>query len=84
MTAFGKTMFNLMLAVGLASVPLFIQNTRASVLRVRETEFVEAAIALGVPGYKIMFKHILPNCLSPIVVLATLRDCKRYRVGVRS
>lgn len=72
-TAFGKTMFNLMLAVGLASVPLFIQNTRASVLRVREQEFVEAALAVGTPGYKIMFKHILPNCLSPIIVLTTLR-----------
>lgn len=72
-SALGANIINLMLAVGITSVPQFVRVTRASVLTVRSQEYVEAARAAGIPEYKIIFFHILPNCLSPIIVQATLR-----------
>ena len=72
-SALGANTFNLMLAVGVTSVPQFVRITRASVLTVRNQEFVESARALGVSEWKIIFYHVLPNCLSPIIVQTTLR-----------
>lgn len=69
----GRTTGNLMLAVGIAAVPQFTRITRASVLTVKNEEYVEAARALGKTDLYIIFKHILPNCLSPIIVQTTLR-----------
>jgi len=60
------------LSVGLASIPRFSRLTRGSVLSVKEAEYVEAARVIGQSSTKILLKHILPNCLAPIVVLATL------------
>jgi peptide/nickel transport system permease protein len=60
------------ISVGLASVPRFALLTRGSVLSVREEEYVEAARVIGQGRFKILIKHILPNCLAPILVLATL------------
>ena len=72
-SALGPTTLNLMLAVGFTSVPQFVRVTRASVLPVRNQEYVEAARAVGITEGKIIFTHILPNCLSPIIVQTTLR-----------
>ena len=69
----GRTTVNLMLAIGIAAVPQFTRVTRASVLTVKSQEYVEAARALGKTDMYIIFKHILPNCLSPIIVQTTLR-----------
>lgn len=69
----GQSIFNLMLAVGIVSVPQFVRITRASVLTVRNQEYVEASKAIGLTNRKIIFKHILPNCMSPIIVQTTLR-----------
>lgn len=69
----GRTTFNLMLAIGIAAVPQFTRVTRAAVLTVKSEEYVEAARALGKSDAYIIFKHILPNCLSPIIVQTTLR-----------
>lgn len=69
----GTSVFNLMLAVGISSVPQFIRITRASVLTVRNQEYIEAARAIGKKNDYIIFHHILPNCLSPIIVQTTLR-----------
>lgn len=69
----GRTTGNLMLAVGIAAVPQFTRITRASVLTVKNEEYVEAARALGKTDLYIIFRHILPNCLSPIIVQTTLR-----------
>lgn len=69
----GRTTANLMLAIGIAAVPQFTRVTRASVLTVKSQEYVEAARALGKNDLYIIFKHILPNCLSPIIVQTTLR-----------
>lgn len=71
--ALGQNTFNLMLAIGLTSVPQFVRITRVAVLTVRDQEFVEASRAIGLSKGKIIFVHILPNCLSPIIVQTTLR-----------
>lgn len=69
----GGNTINLMLAVGISSVPQFVRITRAAVLTVKNEEYVEAARALGKTDPYIVFRHILPNCLSPIIVQTTLR-----------
>jgi peptide/nickel transport system permease protein len=71
-TFLGPSLMNAMLAVGITFVPQFARVTRANVLSVREKEFVEAARTIGVPTLTTMFKHILLNCLSPIIVQLTL------------
>jgi peptide/nickel transport system permease protein len=72
-TALGANTVNLMIAVGVTSVPQFVRVTRAAVLTVRTQEYVEAARAIGRSEPAIIFFHILPNCLSPIIVMVTLR-----------
>ena len=79
--AFGSNTWVLMLAVGLVSVPAFARVARASVMTVRDMEFVEAARAVGVSNVRIMFTHILPNALAPIVVQATMRVGSAIIVG---
>ena len=71
--ALGPGLFNLMLAAGISSVPQFARIVRASVLSLKEREFVEAALALGSSSGRVMFRHLLPNCLAPIIVQSTLR-----------
>lgn len=71
--ALGSSMLNLMIAIGLASMPTFARIVRASVLSVKDQEFVEAARAIGAKNNHIILHHIMPNCLSPIIVQATLR-----------
>jgi len=72
-SALGPGTFNLMIALGVYSVPFFARVVRGSVLSVREMEYVEAAKAIGQSNFFIVFSHILPNCVGPILVLATLR-----------
>jgi peptide/nickel transport system permease protein len=72
-SALGKSTLNLMLAVGIASTAPFVRVARAAVLVVRGEEYVEAARAIGQPDWKIILVHILPNCISQIIVQATLR-----------
>lgn len=69
----GTSIFNLMLALSISTVPVMTRITRASVMVVRNNDFVESARAIGAPTYKILLKHVLPNCFSPILVQATLR-----------
>ncbi len=71
--ALGTGLLNLMLAAGISSVPQFARIVRASILSLKEREFVEAALALGSRSGRIMFRHLLPNCLAPIIVQSTLR-----------
>ena len=70
--ALGPGLANLMIAVGIAAIPGYARIVRASVLSIRDMEFVEAAQASGSSAPRIIFKHILPNCLAPIIVQATL------------
>jgi len=71
-TIIGVGLEGAVISVGLASIPRFARLTRGSVLSVKEKEYVEAARVIGQNRLKILTKHILPNCLAPIVVLSTL------------
>lgn len=59
-------------AVSVVSIPVVARQVRASVLQVRTLDYVTAARALGLPAGRILWRHVLPNCLAPILVLATL------------
>jgi len=72
-SALGPSTLNLMLAIGITSIPQFVRITRASVLMVRNQEYVESCRAIGLSQARIIAFHILPNCLSPIIVQTTLR-----------
>lgn len=72
-SAFGKSTLTLMVAVGVSSICTFCQVTRAAVLTVRNNEYIEAARAIGMTNWQILFAHILPNCLAPIIVQTTFR-----------
>lgn len=69
----GPGLFNAMIAVGIASLPSYSRLARGQTLSVKENEYVQAAIALGCSNTRIIFKHILPNIMGPIIVYATLR-----------
>jgi peptide/nickel transport system permease protein len=71
-TILGPSITNLMIAVGIVYVPQYARLARSSVLALRDTEFVEAARALGVRTPAILARHILPNILTPLLVQATL------------
>lgn len=68
----GPGLMNVMIAVGIASIPTYARIVRASVLSIREQEFVESARAIGENDFSIIFRYILPNSLAPIIVQATL------------
>ena len=70
--ALGTGLVNLMIAVGISSVPTYARIVRASVLTIREEEYIEAARASGTSNTKIITKHILPNCVAPVIVQVTL------------
>ena len=72
-SALGANTINLMISVGVTSIPSFTRITRASVLTVRNQEFVEAARAIGRSEPAIIFGHVLPNGLSPVIVQTTMR-----------
>ena len=70
--ALGAGLVNAMIAIGIVNIPYFARQVRSSVLSVREQEFVEAAKAVGTSDLRIMFRHILPNCMAPIIIRATM------------
>ena len=68
----GPGLYNMMVAVGISTTPQYARIIRGSVLSLRGQEFVEAAKAVGSSDTRIIMKHILPNCLAPIIVQSTL------------
>ncbi len=68
----GPSLENAMLAIAIVSMPTYARVVRATVLSVREADYVEASRALGASGFDILFRRILPNALPPLIVLATL------------
>jgi peptide/nickel transport system permease protein len=68
----GPSLSNALIAVTLPWWPWYTRLMRSQVLSIKEMQFVESARAVGVSRWRIMFRHILPNCLSPIIVQATL------------
>ena len=69
----GTSMASLLIAMALGSFAGFARIARASIMTVRDMEYVESGYAIGLPTWKIILKHIIPNCLSPIIVQTTLR-----------
>ncbi|MGF6952532.1 peptide/nickel transport system permease protein [Neobacillus sp. B4I6] len=72
-SALGPGLINVTIAVGAFSVPLFARIVRGSTLEVKRLEYIDAIRSLGANDFIIIFKHILPNILSPIIVQGTLR-----------
>ncbi len=69
----GNSIFNLILVLGLSDWVTYARTIRGSVLSLKQKEFVEASRAIGTPHRVILFRHILPNVVSPLLVLGTLR-----------
>jgi peptide/nickel transport system permease protein len=70
--ALGPGLVNVMIAVGVRSMPMYVRVVRGQVLSLKEREFVTAAEAIGVGDSGRLFRHILPNCIGPIIVQATI------------
>ncbi len=70
--ALGASLTNLMIAVGLVTIPGYARQVRASVLQVKAEDYVTASRALGARPLRILAGTVLPNCLAPLLVLATL------------
>jgi peptide/nickel transport system permease protein len=68
----GPGLFNAMLAVGIVAIPTYARIARATVLSENEKDYVMAARAIGVSSSRILWRHILPNILSPLIVTASL------------
>lgn len=68
----GPSLINAMLAIAIAQVPHYVRIMRASVLAEKENDYVTAEKSLGASHIELMFKSILPNCLAPLIVQATL------------
>ena len=68
----GPSLGNAMIAIGVTATPLFIRLTRGQTLSVVKEDYVEAARAVGNPGWRIALRHILPNVMPALLVQATL------------
>jgi len=68
----GPGLRTVIIAVGITQIPLATRITRSVVLSLKETQFVEAARSLGAPAWRIMLRHVAPQCIAPILVIATL------------
>lgn len=71
LTVIGPSKWGIVLALGLAYAPSVARVVRGSVLSLREREFIEASRALGNSELYTLWRHVLPNCVSPLTVLAT-------------
>jgi peptide/nickel transport system permease protein len=70
--ALGGGLMNMLIAIGLSAMPQYCRTLRAEILKIREQEFIEAARAAGASDLSIIIRHILPNCLAPLIVRVTM------------
>lgn len=70
--ALGGSLMNLMLAISISSIPSYARVVRGSVMTVKGVDFVEATRSVGASNRRLIFRHMLPNALAPIIVQATL------------
>jgi peptide/nickel transport system permease protein len=68
----GNTTSNVIIAIAVAYIPYFIRLSRGEILKARELDYADAARCVGNPDWRIMYVHLLPNCLTPSLVQATL------------
>ncbi|MBI3240941.1 MAG: ABC transporter permease [Chloroflexi bacterium] len=71
-TVLGQGLINALLAIGFVSIPVYARIVRASVLQVKELDYVAGSRALGASPLRIVLAHILPNALTPLIVQGTL------------
>ncbi len=71
MGAMGPSMVNVIVALGIVYTPRVARVVRSFILTVRESQYIEAAKSIGAKDVRILFRHILPNCISPLVVQAS-------------
>lgn len=71
-TILGQSLTNAIIAVSIVYIPQYARILRASVLTIREQDYVTAARAIGASDFRILTRAILPNCLAPLIVQATL------------
>ena len=71
MASLGPSVLNVVIAIGVVYAPRVARVVRGSVLVIRETSYVEAARALGASDAALLARHVLPNCLSPVIVQAS-------------
>lgn len=72
MAVLGRGVENAIIAIGIVSIPEYARIVRGSVLSVKENEYVQAARAIGNNDLQIIFRHIMPNVMAPVIVRATL------------
>ncbi|MGQ9558435.1 MAG: nickel transporter permease [Desulfurispora sp.] len=72
MAVLGRGIENAIIAIGIVSVPEYARIVRGAVLSVKENDYIQAARAIGGSDLRIIFRHIMPNVLSPLIVRATL------------
>ncbi|HNP93632.1 MAG TPA: ABC transporter permease [Rectinema sp.] len=70
--ALGNSFFNLLIAISTSLIPGYIRIVRASIISIKDQEYVEAARVIGAGDFRIVLRHILPNITSPIIVQSTL------------
>ena len=70
--ALGNSVGNVLLAISITQIPSYLRLIRGEIFRIRELEYADAARVVGNPAWRIMFIHLLPNALPPIIVQATL------------
>lgn len=68
----GPSLFNIVIAIVAVGWTQYTRVVRGLVLALKETDFIEAARAIGAGDFRIIFRHILPNCTAPIIVMMTL------------
>ena len=72
MALLGSSLTNVMIAIGIVYIPIFARITRGSVLSIKDSLYVEAAHSIGVEDLVVMWRHILPNIMAPVIVQTTL------------
>lgn len=71
--ALGPNMTNLVIALIVSEIPVFTRILKAAVIMVKDQEYIEAARAIGAKDRTIIFSHVIPNCIAPIIVQITLK-----------
>ena len=79
----GPGLTNALLAIAIVSIPAYARVMRASVLQIKELDFVAASKALGASNSRILFTRVIPNALTPLVVLGSLGNRRRHSRGGR-
>ena len=77
----GPGLVNAMIAVGIGQAPVFVRVVRAATLVVREQSYIEATRALGAGALRTLARHVLPNVIQPVIVIATLGFASAIIVG---